>query len=432
MLPTRWLVPLATSAVLHATVVIAGLAVVMSREEPVLFVDLTRAGEPGESATTEGGSERAGPAAGSRANQSGVHGDGEGTDSGRPPRGPAMRSRGPRASDARVPGAGASAGPPGVAPRETSPNRATPEASTPAATAPAHALEGASSGRPEGVPSEVARSQGAQSRSGAHGVEGDRQPAAATEPDRSRDLDPAVSSQVTAPTNAVASEAPASAPLPAGDHRDRDVRMSSPASDGRGAGADRRAETAVAGSVSTEHGGNNGQSSGTDGGRGTGGGSGRGATGDRGDGGTRGSGAGSRTGGGGGSGGGSGGGAGGSAGGGADRQALVFGSSDGEQEYAAYWALLRQRVQESLRYPDSAYRRDVTGVVHVEVRIEPSGRIAGATVVRSSSHRALDDAAIESVKSIGRVPFPAGLRPRAIRVVLPVVFEIHHAEGATH
>jgi len=62
--------------------------------------------------------------------------------------------------------------------------------------------------------------------------------------------------------------------------------------------------------------------------------------------------------------------------------------------------------------------------VHVEISVQPSGAIAEVKVVRSSSHPALDEAAVECVRSLRRVPFPPGLRPRALRVVLPIAFEL--------
>jgi protein TonB len=97
---------------------------------------------------------------------------------------------------------------------------------------------------------------------------------------------------------------------------------------------------------------------------------------------------------------------------------------DGGGVYAAYLALLRRRVQESVRYPEAARRRSLSGTAHLEIVVEPSGRITDVTVVRSSSHAALDDAAVDGVRALRRVPFPSDVRPRPLRVRLPVVFEL--------
>jgi TonB family protein len=93
-------------------------------------------------------------------------------------------------------------------------------------------------------------------------------------------------------------------------------------------------------------------------------------------------------------------------------------------EYGAYLALVRRRIQEVLRYPAAARRRGLTGSVHVEVTVEPSGRIAAVSLVTSSTHRLLDDAALEAVRALPPVPFPPDVTPRALRVRLPIVFEL--------
>jgi protein TonB len=111
--------------------------------------------------------------------------------------------------------------------------------------------------------------------------------------------------------------------------------------------------------------------------------------------------------------------------GGAGGETLALGiAGDDGGVYAGYVALLRRRVQEALSYPSAARRRGMTGTVHLDISVEPTGRIADVLVVRSSSHEMLDAAALDSVRSLRQVPFPTGVRPRAIRVRLPVVFEL--------
>ena len=95
-----------------------------------------------------------------------------------------------------------------------------------------------------------------------------------------------------------------------------------------------------------------------------------------------------------------------------------------DSDYAAYYARLRQRIQDVLRYPAAARRRGVTGTVHLEIAVEPNGAIGAVSVITSSSHDVLDRAAVDAARAIPRVPFPADVRPRALRVRLPVVFEL--------
>lgn len=97
---------------------------------------------------------------------------------------------------------------------------------------------------------------------------------------------------------------------------------------------------------------------------------------------------------------------------------------DGGGVYGSYLARLRRRVQQSVTYPESARRRSLAGTVQLEIALEASGRITEVTLVRSSSHPVLDEAAMDGVRALRRVPFPSDVRPRPLRVRLPVVFEL--------
>jgi protein TonB len=102
------------------------------------------------------------------------------------------------------------------------------------------------------------------------------------------------------------------------------------------------------------------------------------------------------------------------------------GSESGEAQavYKEYLAWLRQRVHEALRYPPAARRRGLTGAVTIELTILPSGLIRDVSVVESSSHTILDEAAVETVRTLRSQPFPRNVPPRTLRVRLPVVFEL--------
>jgi TonB family protein len=96
------------------------------------------------------------------------------------------------------------------------------------------------------------------------------------------------------------------------------------------------------------------------------------------------------------------------------------GGGDGAAE--AIYNELRRRLQEALVYPPRARPRRLTGVVEVELEIQPSGAITRVVVAVSSSHPLLDDAAVDTVRALGRVSFPSSIRPRVLRVRLPVEF----------
>ncbi len=96
----------------------------------------------------------------------------------------------------------------------------------------------------------------------------------------------------------------------------------------------------------------------------------------------------------------------------------------GSGEYGRYLARFRSAVQAELRYPLSARRRGLAGSVELEVVIAPDGRVTGVTVVSSSSHDVLDEAATGAVRRLRPLPFPAHLPLRPLVVRLPLVFDL--------
>lgn len=106
--------------------------------------------------------------------------------------------------------------------------------------------------------------------------------------------------------------------------------------------------------------------------------------------------------------------------------AVPGGGASGEPGgvYAGYLGRLRQRVQEALRYPAAARRRGLTGTVTLEMTVLATGAIGPVVVVNSSSHALLDEAALDTVRSLRPQPFPADLPARTLRVRLPVVFDL--------
>ena len=80
---------------------------------------------------------------------------------------------------------------------------------------------------------------------------------------------------------------------------------------------------------------------------------------------------------------------------------------------------------DALRYPPPARSRGLQGTVYLEIFIKSDGAIGDVSVTSSSSHPLLDEAALEAVRSLAPQPFPKGLKPRPLRVRLPVVFDLH-------
>ena len=100
------------------------------------------------------------------------------------------------------------------------------------------------------------------------------------------------------------------------------------------------------------------------------------------------------------------------------------GSGAPPAEYGPYLRQFRQRVQESLIYPLAARRQGLGGTVELHVWLEATGRVRDVQVVRSSTHGLLDDAALETVRRLGVVPFPQSLPRRPLLIRIPLVYEL--------
>ncbi len=97
---------------------------------------------------------------------------------------------------------------------------------------------------------------------------------------------------------------------------------------------------------------------------------------------------------------------------------------DPPAEFGPYLARFRQLIQEYVVYPLAARRQGLSGRVELEVLLDATGRVRAVSLVTSSAHALLDEAAIEAVRRVPSVPMPEHLPRRALRVRLPVVFEL--------
>jgi periplasmic protein TonB len=93
-------------------------------------------------------------------------------------------------------------------------------------------------------------------------------------------------------------------------------------------------------------------------------------------------------------------------------------------EYESYVRALRQRIQDRLVYPWTAVRRGQQGVVELEVRVGPDGRLIAVEVVAGVSAEPLRAAAVAAVRGAAPFPFPSELAARPLVVRLPVEFRL--------
>ena len=93
-------------------------------------------------------------------------------------------------------------------------------------------------------------------------------------------------------------------------------------------------------------------------------------------------------------------------------------------EYESYVRALRQRIQDRLVYPWTAVRRGQQGVVELEVRLGPDGRLVAVEVVAGANVDTLRVAAVAAVRGSAPFPFPPGLAARPLIIRLPVEFRL--------
>lgn len=98
---------------------------------------------------------------------------------------------------------------------------------------------------------------------------------------------------------------------------------------------------------------------------------------------------------------------------------------DGERLLAGYKESVYAIIQRNKNYPAVARRRGVQGAVGVAFTIKADGTVAGTRVIRTSNFRLLDDAAVDTIRKIGRFPpLPAGLEMEEIELGVSIVFRL--------
>ncbi len=84
-----------------------------------------------------------------------------------------------------------------------------------------------------------------------------------------------------------------------------------------------------------------------------------------------------------------------------------------EYKYAAYMDAWRAKVEYvgNLNYPEEAKRRSLRGNVMLDVAIKEDGTVEGVSILRSSGHKLIDDAAVRIVHlAAPYAEFPADIR----------------------
>ncbi len=90
-----------------------------------------------------------------------------------------------------------------------------------------------------------------------------------------------------------------------------------------------------------------------------------------------------------------------------------------------YFATVRLRIEEKKRYPESALGMNLEGQTTIDFFINPDGRADQISVVKSSGHPQLDQAALEAVQKSSPFPRPPGsVFKSGVQVRIPITFKL--------
>ncbi|MBW1917415.1 MAG: energy transducer TonB [Deltaproteobacteria bacterium] len=90
-----------------------------------------------------------------------------------------------------------------------------------------------------------------------------------------------------------------------------------------------------------------------------------------------------------------------------------------------YLSGVRQLLQRHKNYPSMARRQRLEGVVVLRFTIAASGQIKSKSILRSSGHPVLDQAAQDTVRRVGRFPpLPVALQKSQLTIEVPLAFRL--------
>ena len=93
--------------------------------------------------------------------------------------------------------------------------------------------------------------------------------------------------------------------------------------------------------------------------------------------------------------------------------------------YSQLQAALQSRLRFNRHYPRSAIRRGWEGRVELAVQIDTQGQIGMIRILQSSGHSLLDQAAIQSIEGLARLPeADILLDQQAVEITIPVIYRL--------
>ena len=90
-----------------------------------------------------------------------------------------------------------------------------------------------------------------------------------------------------------------------------------------------------------------------------------------------------------------------------------------------YLSKLRYLIEKNKIYPNSAKRLNQMGKVHLSFVISKDGQIKNAKIVKDSSFKRLDEAALEILSKINKFePIPEKLNKNSWEITVPIIYDV--------
>ncbi len=89
-----------------------------------------------------------------------------------------------------------------------------------------------------------------------------------------------------------------------------------------------------------------------------------------------------------------------------------------EFKYASYFSSIKRQIESVWSYPEQAVARGLQGQLLLQFILDRSGKIVDISLVHSSEHEILDNAALDAVKNASPYnPFPEKIQKNKLRII---------------
>ena len=88
-----------------------------------------------------------------------------------------------------------------------------------------------------------------------------------------------------------------------------------------------------------------------------------------------------------------------------------------------YQDIIKQRIEETRKYPEWAKQRKLEGSVHLRFTINSNGQLGTIQILRPSSYKILNQSALETVKNASPfAPIPEEIQKKSVNIEVSIVY----------